>query len=266
MYADTGITGRWVFFWRVAILVTFLVAWQFLPEWSWAQSQVRWLDPFFISSPTRVYERLKDLFGGSGDLSIWPFLWTTLKATFIGTASGIAIGASLGAILSNNESLARVFQIYITMLNAVPRIAMIPIVVLIVGPTLTASVFAAILVVTFLTFFNAVEGGRSVPSHVLQNAALLGASRRQMMLRVRLPYVMMWTFAAVPNAIAFGLLMVVTAEVLTGSPGMGQLILASTTNVDATLAFSVAVVLSVVGGTLVALADRLKRRLLHWTY
>jgi NitT/TauT family transport system permease protein len=187
-----------------------------------------------------------------------------MKATFIGTAIGLAIGVLAGAVLSDNPRLAQVMAPFITMMNSIPRIALIPIVVLIVGPTLEASVISSVLVVTFIVFFNALQGGRSVSQTVLQNARLLGANRRQIMFRVRFPYVLMWTFAALPNAIAFGLLTVVTAELLTGSIGMGNLIFSATTNVDATLSFAVVVILSFVGVTIVALTEQLKRRLLHW--
>lgn len=255
---------RWLWFWRAVIAATFLLLWQYLPDVNWVRRQVHWMDPFFISSPSRVYRELGHLFTGSHGPSVWPYLENTLKATLIGTVIGLGIGLAAGAILSDNPRLAQVVGPFITMMNSIPRIALIPIVVLIVGPTLKASVVSAVLVVTFIAFFNALQGGRSVPQHVLQNARLLGANRFQIMSRVRFPYVLMWTFAALPNAIAFGLLTVVTAELLTGSKGMGNLVFSATENVDATLSFAVVVILSFVGVVVVSLTEQLKRRLLHW--
>jgi NitT/TauT family transport system permease protein len=255
----------WLWFWRAVIAASFLLIWEYLPHVDWVREQVHWVDPFFISSPSRVYTELDHLFNGThGAPSVWPYLENTLKATFIGTAIGVTIGIVLGMILSDNPRLAEVVSPFITMMNSIPRIALIPIVVLIVGPTLNASIISAVLVVTFIAFFNALQGGRSVPMQVLQNSRLLGAKRWQILFRVRFHYVLMWTFAALPNAIAFGLLTVVTAELLTGSKGMGNLIFSATTNVDATLSFSVVVILSVVGAVIVALTEQLKKRLLHW--
>jgi NitT/TauT family transport system permease protein len=249
---------------RIAIVAVFLLTWEFLPKIDWVRSEIKWADPFFISSPSLVFDKLRDLASGTNGVSVWPYLWNTLKATFIGTAAGLAIGLVAGAVLSDRQNLATMVRPFITMMNSIPRIALIPIVVLITGPTLTASVISAVLVVAFIAFFNAFEGGSSVPRNVLQNAVLLGASRRQVMTRVRFPYVMMWTFAAMPNAIAFGLLTVVTTELLTGSQGMGNLIFSATTNVDATLSIAVVVILSVVGTIVVSLSDRLKQSVLHW--
>lgn len=254
----------WLWFWRAVIAIGFLLVWEYAPHWQGLKDRVHWVDPFFISSPSRVYHELDYLFTGTRGPSVWPYLENTLKGTFLGTAIGLAIGLAAGAILSDNPRLAQIVAPFITMLNSIPRIALIPIVVLIVGPTLQASIISAVLVVTFIAFFNALQGGRSVPVNVLQNARLLGANRRQVMLRVRFPYVLMWTFAALPNAIAFGLLTVVTAELLTGSQGMGNLVFSATTNVDATLSFAVVVILSFVGVVIVSVMERLKRRLLHW--
>jgi NitT/TauT family transport system permease protein len=81
---------------------------------------------------------------------------------------------------------------------------------------------------------------------------------------VRLPHVMVWTFAAIPNAVAFGLLTVVTTELLTGSTGIGGLMLIATSNVNASLSFAVVIVMSFVGIVLVTAADRVRRAVLHW--
>ncbi len=257
----------WIFSWRGAVAVVFLLAWQFVPDVSSIRSQAHWLDPFFISSPSRVYHEFTLLIVGDtkdGLPAVWPYLWHTVEATLIGTAAGVAIGMLLGVILSNNETLSEIFNIYVAALNAVPRIALIPIVILIVGANITASVVTAILIVTFVAFFNAYAGGRNVPIPMIQHARLLGASPLQIMLRVRLPNVFLWTFAALPNAIAFGLLASVFAEVMTGADGMGKLIVESTTLVDSSLAFAVVVILGAVGIILVEIAESLQRRILHW--
>src|SRR5581483_3186974 len=119
--------------------------------------------------------------------SVWPYLWNTIYATLLGALIGLAIGAVLGIIFSNSPALSQVCSIFVSVFNSIPRIALIPVVVLLVGPTLNACVISCVLVVSFLAFFNAFEGGRSVPQQVLQNVAILEASSLQVMFRVRLP-------------------------------------------------------------------------------
>jgi NitT/TauT family transport system permease protein len=98
----------------------------------------------------------------------------------------------------------------------------------------------------------------------VQNAWLLGGTSLEIMRHVRLPYVIVWTVLSLPNAISFGLVGAVTAEILTGQVGIGALLLQSISAVDSTLTFSVVVLLSAVGVILVKGTEFGLRRSMHW--
>ena len=252
---------------QLAILAVALLAWEYLPRVNWLRDHVSFLDPYFISSPTRVWEGLRDLVSGdeaAGRPRVWPYLRLTVQAALIGTGIGFAAGALAGLWLSNSPTLNRVLRPYIILLNAVPRITLIPIFVLMFGPTLTTSVVVAVFVVFFVVFFNAYEGGSTVPPQVLQNTRILGANGFQQMFYVRVRYVTAWSLAALPNAVSFGLVSVVTAEILTGTPGMGRLLLVAVTTLDSAMTFAIVAILSVVGLLLVGTTELLERRWLHW--
>jgi NitT/TauT family transport system permease protein len=250
---------------QVALLAAFLLAWQLLPKVGWLSERLTFLDPYFISSPTEIWRTLVDLIGGTeGSPSLWPYARSTIVASLVGTLAGTILGAGFGLLLANYRWLSDVLRPFIIGLNAVPRIALIPIIVILFGPTVKSSIFTAITVVFFVVFFNAYEGGRTVPPQALQNARMLGASSTQQMWRVRWPYVLAWTVTSLPNAVSFGLVSVVTAEILTGTVGMGRLLLESVTSVQSSLTFACVVVLSVIGVVLVALTELLQRRWLHW--
>jgi NitT/TauT family transport system permease protein len=257
--------GPGVWLARIALLVLLLALWQFLPQIHALKSKSPVFDPFFVSSPQRVAERLVDLARGSnGQPSMWPYLWDTLAGTLLGVVIGTVLGAIAGLLLSNSRVVQQTLAPYVTVLNAMPRIALIPLFVIIAGPTLTASVLTAVTVVFFIVFYNAYAGGISVPAETVHNARLLGGTSGEIMRHVRLPYVLVWTFTSIPNAISFGLVAVVTAEILTGRLGMGRLLFTSISSVDATQTFCVVVVLSVVGVVLVTASEALQRRVLHW--
>jgi NitT/TauT family transport system permease protein len=259
-------TRRWlVWAGRLAVLVVILAGWQWAPQVDWLRARSSVFDPFFVSSPELVGRRLWQLLTASdGQPYIWPYLWHTLKAMLAGVAIGTAAGALLGLIFSNNETSRRIADPYLTILNATPRIALIPIFVILFGPTQQTSVATAIALVLFIVYYNAYAGGKSVSRQTVQNAQLLGATRLEVMRRVRLPYVLAWVFASLPNAISFGLVGVVTAELLTGSAGMGRLLSLSIGQADATLTFTVVVMLSIVGVLLVTSVELVQRRVLHW--
>ncbi|HEY3749279.1 MAG TPA: ABC transporter permease subunit [Pseudonocardiaceae bacterium] len=251
--------------WRVLLVGGFLALWEWLPKVPNIAKHVVFLDPFFISSPSLIAKRLWQVVtGADGTPLIWPpFLFTVVTA-LIGTAIAIIIGTLGGLLLSNSATLERVLRPIIVALNAVPRIAMVPIVVLLAGSSSRSDIITAVTVVVFLVFYNALEGGRSVPPEMIDNAKVMGAGSWSIMRRVRLPLVLAWVSASIPNAIAFGLVGSVTTEIFSGAQGIGQLLGAAVDTADATLTFTVVVVLTIVGVTLVVGSNILQRRLLPW--
>jgi NitT/TauT family transport system permease protein len=249
---------------QLLVLAMFIIAWQWVPTIGWFQRRSKLFDPFFISSPSKIATRAVDLARGRGDVSIWPYAGRTLQAALIGTIIGMVLGAFVGLVLSHSDFLSRVFRPFIAAINAIPRIALIPIVVVVFGPSFKSSVIISVLIVFFVAFFSAWEGGRSVPSVVVQNAELLGASTWDVLRRVRLPYVVAWAITALPLAVTFSLLTVVTGELLTGYAGFGRLISLANMTADATTTFAVAAYLGAIGVVAVALAQLVRNRLLHW--
>jgi NitT/TauT family transport system permease protein len=250
---------------RIIVIIAFLLLWQYLPQWRALRSVAPASDPYFLSSPVGVAKELRNMAFGTPQLpKVWPYLAYTLEGTFIGGAIAVILGMGVGLAFSNSKYLSKVFSPFIAAMNAVPRIALIPIFVIIFGLSLRTSVVTAIVIVFFGVFYNAYYGGMSVPPEMLQNAKLLGASGLDLTLRIRSRYVLVWTFATLPNAISLALISVVTAEILGGSGGMGSLILQALSTQNAQLTFAVVVILAIVGIVLVSIADVFQRRLLHW--
>jgi NitT/TauT family transport system permease protein len=249
---------------QIAIVIALLAAWKFLPKWGYAHG-VRYLNPYFVSSPGAVWHEIWDMaLGRDGKPRIWPYLETTLVASGEGAGIGMILGGLSGLILSNNTMLRRIFTPFVNAANAIPRIALIPIIVIIVGPNETSAVVTAVLVVYFLAFFSALEGGRNIAPEIIQNLRILGAKRRQIMFDVRAWYVFAWIFAALPNILSFSVITVVTAEILTGSSGVGRLLITAVTNADAELTYALVAYLGVAGALVLYGAEAVRRHLLHW--
>lgn len=251
---------------QVGLAVLVLLAWEYLPKIKLISSNIRFLDAFFISSPSAIWQSLMGLLTGQNDnrITLWPYLWLTLSSTLAGTLIGLLLGGLFGLVFSNNRRLSEVVQPFIILANSVPRVAIIPIFVVMMGPTIGASILSVIAVVFFLVFFNAFEGGTSIKESLVENAVLLGAGPLDVMRSIRLPMVLTWTFASVPNAISFGLVVAVTTELLAGIPGMGSLILTATANLQVALTFAMIAALSAVGLVLYWGSVFLQRRIIHW--
>ncbi len=251
--------------WRTGVLGVFLACWQWLPDVGVFRQHVHFLNPFFISSPEQVARQMWTFAAPhAGSEAIWPYLWGTMEATLLGFFTGTALGFVFGLVLSNMPRVNAVLQVYVVALNSVPRIALVPVIILIAGPGTASAVLSAVIVVFFITFFSAYEGGTHVPPAVLSNAEIMKASALRVMVNVRLPYVVLWIFAVIPNAVAFSLIAVVTTEILAGSGGVGSLLLTATSNLNATVTMAVVIFLSVVGVVLLRGATFARRRILFW--
>jgi NitT/TauT family transport system permease protein len=250
---------------QLALLVVLLLAWQYVPAISALSDRWQLFNRFFISSPVDVVKRIGDLFTGSnGQQSIVSPLLTTLRSALLGVLIGVVVGVVVGLILSASRLAAEIFKPFVTVLSSVPRIAFIPVTVVVFGPTWRSSTFSSALIVFFVVFFNAFEGGRTVTGEMLDNAYLLGAPDAHLMTRIRLPYVLAWTVVALPGAAGYGLVGTVVTEILVGVPGMGRQISLSLDTVDSTTTIALAVLLAVLGIALTALAVFIRSRLLFW--
>jgi NitT/TauT family transport system permease protein len=250
---------RTPFTWQILIVTGVLSAWQWIPTIGGIRNVSPALDPFFISSPKRLGLQLYRLATGADNTrTVWAPARQSLEPAVAGTFIALVVGVIAGLLVS------RVLRPFVVLMNAIPRIVMIPVIILVAGSSLGADITVGFFVVFFLVFFNAFEGGRSVPAEVMENARVLGAGPRDQLLMIRLPYVLVFTFAVLPNAIAFGLTAIVTAELFTGANGLGQLLVLAIDSANSDLTFAIVTILSIAALILITGAQFLRDRILHW--
>jgi NitT/TauT family transport system permease protein len=239
---------------QIATLALLVAGWE-------ASVRAGLLDPFFFSKPSDIGLKIAQWLRGA---AIWEHLATTLAeallAFLIGTVSGIACGLAFARI----ELLGAVFDPYIRILNALPRVILAPIFLLWFGLGIASKVALGVSLVFFIVFFNTYQGVREVDVVILDNARMLQASDRQLLRHVYLPSAMGWIFSSLHTSIGFALVGAVVGEYMGAARGIGYLVAQAqgvfdTTGVLAGLILTSAVVLCV------DLAiNRIERHLLRW--
>jgi binding-protein-dependent transport system inner membrane component len=109
-----------------------------------------------------------------------------------GTVSGVIAGLVLG----RSDKLSRIFQPFVVAMNSVPRIALVPLIILIFGLGDMSKIVTAWIVVFFVVFFNTFEGTRAVDRDQIAAARLLGASEMTLLRTVVIPSALAWVFAS----------------------------------------------------------------------
>jgi NitT/TauT family transport system permease protein len=240
--------------WQAAVGVSVLSAWQGLVA-------ARVLDPFFVSRPTDIARRVVT-WTASG--AIWGHLFTTLEESLLGLLVGAAIGIALGFALGRSPLVARVFDPYITMLNAVPRVVLAPLFLLWFGLGIWSKVALAVTLVFFIMFFNTYQGVRDVDPVLVNNVRMLGASEQQLVRHVLIPSALTWIFSSLQTSLGFAMVGAVVGEYLGATRGLGYVISQAEGTFDTTGVFAGMTVLGLVVVIVSAGVTRLERWLLRW--
>jgi NitT/TauT family transport system permease protein len=258
---------------RVALVAGVLAVWQWAPQ---VPGITRWapiFDPFFISSPARIAAKFWELTTTSGDTgailksgNLFVQLGATLEATVLGFVVGVGSGFLAGLVLSQARTAADIVHPYLVAMNALPRIALVPLITMVFGFGILAKVVLAWTIVFFIVFFNTFQGARSVDADLIHSARFLGGSDRQIMRTVIVPSALAWTFASLTPSISFALIGVVVGEFLGGESGggLGYLIIQSLGTLNAADMMVALISLGVIGIVMALGIKQIEMRLLRW--
>ncbi|MBA2513260.1 MAG: ABC transporter permease [Solirubrobacterales bacterium] len=244
----------WLTAQRLALLAFMLLAWQV--------ASGKLVDPFFISSPSRVYSDLKRGFGDGGSLANDTIV--TLTEAGIGLVTGMVSGVLVGLVFSFWRRLALLLEPFMAVLNALPRPALAPLAVLWFGLGMTSKVFIAWSLVFFVAFYNTIEGVRSIERETINAIRVMRPSRWQLMRLVILPAVLAWVFAAFRVSVSLALIGAIVAEFVGATAGLGYQLTTAQGLLDTDRVFSVFVLTGALAAILLALAHMVEETVLKW--
>ena len=206
---------------QIVLLVGFLSLWEVAAD--------RWVRSFYISKPSLIADRL---WGWVATGEIWHHLAVTLEETVIGFFLGALLGFAAGLALGRSPFAARVFGPFIVAVNALPKVALAPLFILWFGIGLSMKVVLAVVIVFFLVFYNTFTGVQSVDDDLINIVRTMGATRRQVVMKVMVPSALLWVFTGLRISIPYALIGAVVGEVFASNAGIGYLINSSAAQFD----------------------------------
>jgi NitT/TauT family transport system permease protein len=217
--------------------------------------------PFFFSTPLDVVARIHKWFSEG---TIWRHLWITLTEAALAFVIGSIAGVLVGFWFARQPRTAAVFDPYVKMANALPRIVLAPIFTLWFGLGILSKVALGVTLVFFIVFFNVYQGVKEVSPTVLANARMLGMNERQLMRHVYWPSALSWMFSSLHTSVGFAVVGAVVGEYLGSAAGLGYLILQAESTFDIAGVFAGMFVLSVFVIVIDMLVTVVEKRLLVW--
>ena len=219
------------------------------------------LPPFFFSTPGDVAEKVVKLFATG---MIWKHLWITLAESMLAFVIGSLAGVLVGFWFARQPTIAAIFDPYVKMINALPRVVLAPIFTLWFGLGIWSKVALGVTLVFFIVFFNVYQGVKEVSPTVLANARMLGMNEKQLMRHVYWPSALSWMFSSLHTSVGFAVVGAVVGEYLGAAAGLGYLIQQSRMLFQINNVVAGMVTIGLIGFAMSAILERIERRVNAW--
>jgi NitT/TauT family transport system permease protein len=249
---------RWgVYATRLVLVVLWLGSWQLIAT--------KWIDPFIFSRPSNIVTQLVTWFtDGTSQGSIWEQIRITMQEAVVGFLIGSLLGIVFGVLLGRSRFLSDVCAPFIKGANAIPRIVLASLFVIWFGFGMSSKIATAVVLVFFAVFFNAFQGAREVDKTFIDNARILGASRRQVLTSIVLPSATTWILASLHTAFGFALIGAIVGEFTGADKGVGLLIAHAQGTFNAAGIYAAMIISTVLALLAELVLTRVERRLLSW--
>ncbi len=243
--------------WRRAIFPTaFLVGVVVLWE---IASRATDVPAYILPAPTAIAERL---------VRSWGLLWghsvVTLTEIGLGFVFGVALGLGLAIPIAYSAVVRNTLYPLIVASQAVPKIAIAPLLVLWLGFGIWPKIVVTALMVFFPVTVTAAEGLTSVDRNLLDLLRSVNASQAQIFFRIRFPHALPHIFSGLKIGITLAVVGAVVGEWVGADSGLGYLLVYANTLLDSTLLFASLFLLIVIGVVLFVLVGIAERVLLPW--
>ncbi len=244
---------------RIGLIAGFLLLWQFgagTPGEGFVL-----IDEFYVSRPSEIWAAITDW---HTEGVLLDSVLDTAMITVLGFLLGAALGLPVGLLLGVNRFISDVAQPFVSALNSIPRLALVPLFLLWFGLGITSKLVFVASIVSFLIFYNTYYGVRDVDPQLIHIARIMRASRWQLHAKITIPSATTWIIAGLRISVSYALIAAVTAEIISSNSGMGYLITVSAGQFYTAGVFGGILVLMVMSLVLVLVVTLLERRLLRW--
>jgi len=179
------------------------------------------IDSFIVSSPTRIWRTILN----SRDNQLLFHIGITFLETIIGFVLGATIGVFIAFVLWWSSFLAKVMDPYLVVLNALPKIALGPVIIIWVGAGMQAVIVMALAISLIVTIMEMLSGFINTDAELTKMARTFHASKLQTFTKIVFPYNLHTLFNCLKINIGLSLVGVIAGEFLVSRAGLGYLII-----------------------------------------
>lgn len=211
-----GVRRKKILIWtaRIALLAALIGLWELF-----ASLQI--IDPFITSSPSRVAQTIAELYRGG---NLFYHIGITLMETVAGFFIAVIAGYSIAVALWMSDFARKVFEPYIVVLNALPKIALGPLIIIWIGTGYTAIIFMTVIVAIIVCIMNTLTGFLQADNTMLTLMRSLGANKRQILFKLVIPSSVPQLMNTLKVAVGLAWIGSIMGEYIVSRAGLGYLI------------------------------------------
>jgi NitT/TauT family transport system permease protein len=237
---------------QAAVFLAIVAGWE-------AGAELGWIDSFFWSQPSSVFNTLGIFIEKGGALTD---TLATFRSTLIGFVVGTTGGALLGLSFWWSRNYAAVAQPYIICFEAMPKLALAPLVILVFGMVIVANVAIGVALTVVVATLTTYAGVKAVDVDSERLFYSLGATRLQVFRKLVIPSVLPWVISVLRVNIGLALTGTIVGEFISSKHGLGRVILYAGQTYDIALIWVGVAVLSTLSVIMYVAVGRLERILL----
>lgn len=239
---------------QIAGLVMLFALWE-------AAATFRWVDPFVTSQPSRMLSTLATLHS-SGEL--YMHVWTTVWETIVGFSTGTLAGLAVAVLLWWSPFMSRVADPYLVVLNALPKVALGPILIVWLGNGQPAIIVMALLISIIVTIISMLQGFLSVDHDMIRLMQSFGARKMTILTKVILPASLPNMISALKVNVGLSWVGVIMGEFLVSKAGLGYLIVYGGQVFQLDLVMTSVIILAFCAAVMYLAVAYLEARLVRW--
>jgi NitT/TauT family transport system permease protein len=215
---------------------------------------------YIIPSPSAIWTETVAMPGNVA----WHTLVTT-KTVLLGFLASVVVSLPLAVLLTSSPLVAAAVYPLLVLTQAIPKVALAPILVVVLGTSELPRVVVTFLVAFFPLVLSIASGLVSVPAELIELGRACRANRWTELWRIRLPYAVPFIFSGLKAAIALAVVGAVVAEFVNADAGLGYLIQTSTAFFKVQLAWGALIILSIMGIVLFQVVVAIERIFFPWS-
>lgn len=224
-------------------------------------SRIGALNPDYFPPVSQGFAELAQL---AIKASFWASVADTLEGWALGLGIAVGLAVPLGIVIGSSFLLYRSTRVLVEFLRPIPSVALIPLAILVYGTGLQSKVFLAAFAAFWPLFVQTLYGVQDVDPVALDTARSFGFGRAQRLLRVTLPSSVPYVATGLRISSATALILAVTAELVIGSPGLGQDITVARSSGAVPLTYALIIATGLLGWALNIVFTRGEKRVMHW--